>query len=341
MQDIKQGSTYNLLSPNFPNPYPTEEIDCRWIISGNTKFSVNFNSFELADGSDYLEIRDGQRKDGELLAYFTNDTFNPSQHIFSNQAGLWIRFATDSGPSGRGFSASVVSEKLGGYYKGKGSISMPKAKAVPSTAYAYLLRVAADEQVQLNIDAATLSPNSQLWIYNGYDEAKSQLLDILVSNDQFYDVVSTGSKMMVLARSFSSPNSFQAKFKGIPYGYHNVSTGDVGIKTVDSLYYGNLTWTIRPLKLTKETMLIALTIATLQLKDKDRVRVYPLISRTTPLLTCDATNMEMSTIYVPIVQGIRVEIERSYKYAKQLTVFAASYAIVPRKYLKQCSSRGS
>lgn len=321
-------------SPNSPNYYPAEELDCRWIFNSDDDgemLYVDFSEFSLADSFDTIEIRDGNRKDGEILAYLTNQTYSATRKIYSGGKSLWVRFSTDAGNSGKGFIGSVNTEKFGGYFSKSGPISLPSGEAGPAKTYVYMLQTPKNTQVQLTIDTnqIKLHPNSQLWFYDGFDQKLSPLLDYFVSNRQFYDVVSTSNKLMILAKQFGGPNFFKASFKGIPYGYHNISIGDVGIKTVDSMYMGNLSWIIRPHLIKDDNRIVSLTMENLVLNGKDQIKICKLDNCITPILIFNSKNLYMATIYVPILSGIKIEIQRSYRYSSIMTVFTASYKIIP------------
>ncbi|KAG1684936.1 Cubilin [Nymphon striatum] len=335
------GNQFNKMfySPNFPDHYPAEELDCRWIFElSNTNtdvmnfLKIQFYEFNLADSFDTVEIRDGNRKDGKILAYLTNTTYSPTRLIYSSgKKSLWVRFSTDSGNSGKGFKGMVNGDVLsGGFYKNSGSISLKKSEAVTGSEYVYMIQTAKNTQVQLTFDSerTELRPNSKLLIYDGFDTKLSPLLDSLVSNRQFYDVISSSNELMIISNDFGSPNYFTASFKGIPYGYHDISIEDVGIKSIDSMYLGNLSWIIRPHMVGNDRRVIVLTIDNLVLNGEDQIKICKLGNCVSPILTLDSKNLQVAKLYVDILSGIKIQIQRSYNYSSIMTVFSASYRVI-------------
>ncbi|CAM1328679.1 Uncharacterised protein g9828 [Pycnogonum litorale] len=336
MFQISDAGQFNLTSLNYPKPYPIRELDCRWIISTTTKsskFSAKFKTLQLALGLDMVEIRDGARKDGKLLALITNSTFSKGKKIIGSNNNMWVRFSKDSGSSAGGFFAVVSNVKIGGYYTNNGSIVIPATSDMSSKVFTFLIDVGNNKQAELNVveSGTELYPDSELWLYDGFDQSSSTLLDVLVSNREFYNVVSTGNRLMVLAKKFGPANKFQAKYSGIRYGYHYVSAGKVDAKTIDSSYMGNLMWVIRPQRpINMDDRLISISITDLNLHGADFVKISKLSSTTSPLLFFNSSYHRPATLYVSIESGVKIEINRSYRFPlSNVTVFTASYQVIP------------
>ena len=85
-----------LTSPFYPNPYPT--ADCIYLISlPNGKFvNISFLSMDilckdLAPGSDFIEMRDGDSEDSPIMGQFCGNIQNVPNFLVSTKNHLRIR----------------------------------------------------------------------------------------------------------------------------------------------------------------------------------------------------------------------------------------------------------
>ena len=84
-----------LTSPSYPNPYP-HIADCDYLItlSHGDYVNISFNSMDLnchADGSDYIEIRDGNARDSPLMGKFCGNGSNVPTFMQTSQNHMRIR----------------------------------------------------------------------------------------------------------------------------------------------------------------------------------------------------------------------------------------------------------
>lgn len=94
-----------LSSPNFPNPYSSNE-DCIWIIQPGHALILTFNNIDLPGESpcttDYVEIRDGSTPTSPLIGQYCGQITPPQ--IISNENSLWIKFKSGEASNYVGFS---------------------------------------------------------------------------------------------------------------------------------------------------------------------------------------------------------------------------------------------
>jgi hypothetical protein len=94
-----------LESPRFPNFY-IPNTDCTWVITGQGKINVTFDTFHLEEDShcayDYIELRDGDSVSSKLLKSFCGDTLPETFQTSTNK--LFVRFKSDATVQKEGFS---------------------------------------------------------------------------------------------------------------------------------------------------------------------------------------------------------------------------------------------
>uniref|UniRef100_A0A8C4QUT2 Metalloendopeptidase n=1 Tax=Eptatretus burgeri TaxID=7764 RepID=A0A8C4QUT2_EPTBU len=106
-------SSGTIQSPNYPDDYqPSKE--CIWVVRVSSEYSVGlvFQSFEVerhdSCGYDYLEIRDGDSEDSNLLGRFCG--YEKPEPLKSSSNKLWIKFVSDGTINKAGFSAAFFEE---------------------------------------------------------------------------------------------------------------------------------------------------------------------------------------------------------------------------------------
>ncbi|XP_054747410.1 dorsal-ventral patterning protein tolloid [Anastrepha obliqua] len=100
-------------SPNYPLEYPPDR-ECIWHISveENYQVAVRFLSFDLEHREnclyDYLEIRDGNSSDSQLIGVYCGNTLPSTIKTNSNQ--MYVKFVSDGTLQKIGFSAIFLKE---------------------------------------------------------------------------------------------------------------------------------------------------------------------------------------------------------------------------------------
>ncbi|XP_063003684.1 cubilin [Elgaria multicarinata webbii] len=98
-------------SPNFPEPYPMN-VECVWNIpsSPGNRLQLSFTEFQMEESEgctkDYVEIREGSFS-GQLLGRYCGNSL-PVNYTSITAHSLWVKFASDSSDSRRGFQATFA-----------------------------------------------------------------------------------------------------------------------------------------------------------------------------------------------------------------------------------------
>lgn len=109
----------SISSPNFPERYENN-VECDWIIRVHPleRIEIEFTVFDLETHNrcrfDYLEIREGDNSEGQLIRRLCGQDIPGS--IISKGNKLWIKFRADSSFTGQGFRAQYVMDF---FYKNK------------------------------------------------------------------------------------------------------------------------------------------------------------------------------------------------------------------------------
>ena len=107
---LKLGQEYEIMSPNFPEEYPTNS-NCSWVVTSPPGYQVafHFDQFEIERHDtcqyDFIEIRDGPSADSAKVARYCG--YEPPAPIKSSQEKLFIHFQTDTSVSKPGFMARL------------------------------------------------------------------------------------------------------------------------------------------------------------------------------------------------------------------------------------------
>uniref|UniRef100_H2YKV3 CUB domain-containing protein n=1 Tax=Ciona savignyi TaxID=51511 RepID=H2YKV3_CIOSA len=118
------GDSGAVTSPNYPNDYPPNTIDCYWILTAptNEAIQLDFKDFAIESHSqcekDYVLVMEGHTGDGEILGKFCG-TDQPSTTKSSGNE-MTVRFRSDSSTQNRGFEAIYKIASCGGTLVGVG-----------------------------------------------------------------------------------------------------------------------------------------------------------------------------------------------------------------------------
>uniref|UniRef100_A0A915JRJ0 CUB domain-containing protein n=1 Tax=Romanomermis culicivorax TaxID=13658 RepID=A0A915JRJ0_ROMCU len=114
---LKDGTTQQLTSPNYPNAYPLS-TKCVWIIGGRNgrTLSVQFDEIQLesSDGcrKDNLKVINGYEGSDPVLAKYCGSPSNKPL-VTSTSNFLYIEFVSDDSGVGKGFSLTVSEKRFG------------------------------------------------------------------------------------------------------------------------------------------------------------------------------------------------------------------------------------
>ncbi|XP_013102687.2 dorsal-ventral patterning protein tolloid [Stomoxys calcitrans] len=111
--DINLTSDRRIDSPNYPLEYfPDKECIWRITVPENHQVALKFQSFELENHDnciyDYVEIRDGNSTDSELIGIFCGYKLPPNIKTNGNQ--MYLKFVSDGSVQKVGFSAIFMEE---------------------------------------------------------------------------------------------------------------------------------------------------------------------------------------------------------------------------------------
>ncbi len=87
---------------------------CRWLIAppGATQVILNFNSFDTETGFDTLMVYDGPDETYPMIAMLWGNTLPGSVSTSPGNGAMFLRFRTDTGQTGQGWSASYVTSGI-------------------------------------------------------------------------------------------------------------------------------------------------------------------------------------------------------------------------------------
>ena len=98
------GKGGNFTSPNYPKPYG-DSRDCTWIIEVPESYRVElkFHAFDLEDGFDYVNVRDGKTLNSKSFGLFNGNKKPPV--LTSSSNFLRVTLISDASDSFSGFFA--------------------------------------------------------------------------------------------------------------------------------------------------------------------------------------------------------------------------------------------
>lgn len=107
---VLNGQYHTIRSPGYPSNY-SNSISKSWLLINSDPvgiFTVTVRDINITSG-DYLEIRDGNSSNSDLIGRF-DGTRKPSL-IFTSSKYVWILFRTDSFNVNKGFEVIVRAGK--------------------------------------------------------------------------------------------------------------------------------------------------------------------------------------------------------------------------------------
>ncbi|XP_066263229.1 CUB and sushi domain-containing protein 1-like [Branchiostoma lanceolatum] len=96
-------------SPNYPSDYGNNEY-CEWTIAApeGSTVRLTFDSFNLENGWDFLNIYDGDSDTASLIWSLTGDMSGIPGHIISTSNIILVRFTSDGSTTAQGFEFSFT-----------------------------------------------------------------------------------------------------------------------------------------------------------------------------------------------------------------------------------------
>ena len=113
---LDSGQVVNVTSPLFPYPYSHSTI-CTWVITSSTSGSVSieFASFHLEDGSDFLYLGTGKRTTNEnRILVMTGSELNIPNSVILSESSVWLMFISDKSWREDGFLIHVNASETNG-----------------------------------------------------------------------------------------------------------------------------------------------------------------------------------------------------------------------------------
>jgi Zn-dependent metalloprotease/chitodextrinase len=140
----------NLLDPGGFNDYSDNEFSSVTIAPANAAYiTLNFNSFELEQGFDFLAIYDGPDNFSPLIGNFTGNTLPNGGTITSSGGSLTLEFSSDGSVTFPGYDIDFVC----------GTVTAAPAANFQATPY-----LTCDGAITFD-DMSTNSPNSWAWTF--------------------------------------------------------------------------------------------------------------------------------------------------------------------------------
>lgn len=314
------------------SPFGSNDInsyDCQWIIEGSSSsvLAVYFDDIDLADAQDLLLITDGKTRTSPKLVQVTKNSQDhiKGSYFISTGNVIWMSFATRFAFKGSHFKINVnISEQEGHLYNGQNFTIQPPKSEVDVI---FFLEVKEDEQVLLNLQPEQKLPSEGvILVYNEF--SNTALLTTIKHNKPFYPVVSTGSKMMIVARGFVEGSNVTLEFKGVAKGCHQVTLDQHGTYSISGNCDKMCSWTVLPNPNNQE--MLSLHLASVALRPDDVIEVYQLDDSMTHVATVTMKENHVPNIYLPAVYGAYVNITRGHfvTTVNDSTAFSASVEIV-------------
>jgi hypothetical protein len=91
------------MSPGYPAGEYTDDKQCSWKITSNTKIGLYFKTFQTESGYDYVRVYDGGSSSARSIGNYSGSALPP--YITSSSNQLYITFTSDASTTNKGFAA--------------------------------------------------------------------------------------------------------------------------------------------------------------------------------------------------------------------------------------------
>ncbi|KAL8625773.1 hypothetical protein ACOMHN_012365 [Nucella lapillus] len=272
VKKVNKRMTLNLtVAASPPQPY-----DCRVMLTASKGKSLwlNVTSLQLSAHGDSVEILDGgSLAGGNVLASFTTSTTTSGYLVLSGQSRVLVRLSLGlmSGP--RSLIVDVKELDTVNHRYKLGSVTMAPDAAQSEVTRYYVLEAPVKSVVNFTLgkEAANKTYSYNVNVYDG-DQPCNALL-VTFSSGMRVPVVSSGQKMLIVARLSNTSQPLTASFSTQPPGCDKVTSASGG--TFQLMASSNIPsmcrWTVAP-SASNGTILI--DMATLKLFKKASVSVY-------------------------------------------------------------------
>ncbi|GIY34249.1 CUB domain-containing protein [Caerostris extrusa] len=279
--------------------------ECRWIFEHsdkNVKLGLNLIKNDFVSPLDIVSVNDGASETSPPLLQITTSNVNEikQQLIRSTGPFLWVTFKPKTYASK--FSANVTVHGQGGHFKESGQINV---KPTVGNDTVFLLEVAENEIVLLNVTQSDFKAPAILNIYDGFD--KTNLLANFQGNI-WYPILSKTSKMMIIATGFSD-SSLTATFKGVSPGCLHMSSFSDENYILSGNCNNTCMWIIPPQD--RPGYVLLLNIQYLSLGKKDQLSIFKMDMAKTSLGEVSSNVTHIPQIIIPASVGALVEISRA------------------------------
>lgn len=221
--------------------YPSGE-ECHWVIKSekDTTISFKFMEMNLTSRATHITINDGKNKYAPLLFQASSDKMSAKNRYISSSGNyLWI--SIEQPDESTLVVGNATMHQKGGYKIGSGELAVP----VNSTEVVYLLEEENGENIILENHKGNLTANSTILIYDDFSTDSTPIM-VLNTSLPNYPIVSSTSRMMVIAENFTGVANYQASFKKVNNDCYKMSTLENGEYSLINNCNSTCKWIVPP-----------------------------------------------------------------------------------------------
>uniref|UniRef100_A0A1W7RAP5 Cubilin n=1 Tax=Hadrurus spadix TaxID=141984 RepID=A0A1W7RAP5_9SCOR len=299
-------SSYNFAYKPSPveGYYPSGE-ECHWVIKSeeNTTISFKFIDISLPSTATRIIFNDGKNKFSNLLFHVSSIDQKVAKKRYIASSGKFLWISIEQPDKNTLVFGEATMRRNGGYRKGSGKLSVPSN----STDVIYLLEEEIGKNIVLSQHKGSLTINSTISVYNDFSTDSLPILSYNMSLPH-YAIVSSTSKMMVIATNFGENSSYEANFKGVNEGCDKMSV----LKNGEYLLSGNCNttcnWIVPPVK--DINSVISLHIHPYEFEEQDVVTLSLLDVAQTQITNITSHTVVLPEFYLPSSSGFLLNTTR-------------------------------
>ncbi|CAN7993380.1 unnamed protein product [Ixodes hexagonus] len=234
-----QSPQHQLTLPDNRDDLLLTEVECRWVFVGqdNTVLGLDVMNVSFTGVQDVLTATNGGRRNSPLAAQASqSDAWRVKgwhKHVYHRTVLSPLVSSFDCDKE----TASLYEQ--GGHYTSNGTFEIK-----PTGDSSFLLEVEEGKLVWLEAPLTKLKSGSVEVRSDFYTD--SPLLETFPAGMLGYGVVSTGNKMLIQAKGFSTGDSFPVKFTGVLPGCHLTTLGASGFYSLAGNCNANCSWVVKP-----------------------------------------------------------------------------------------------